>query len=378
MSDYNTIFHKFLDFIDWKVLQYSSFKLNTDYKVSKFFTKDHLETMIFYHIKEFSGLRDLRDSVSLSPRLDRLVKSVSLGTLSNHNNKRNFNVFMPVLNALIQKALSSIKVSEAMKKFGPVKLIDSTTISMCMKYFSWALFRENKAGVKMHTKFDLTKGIPQLFIVTNAEEHDRTQMDTLMNERYCIYVFDKGYIDYKKFDEFTKGSKFFITRLKDNAVTKEIQSLEITYSEDRLLNKDIKLISDKLMKLGSMYTYQTKKSYRVIKLIDDKGKELTFVTNILELSTEEIAWLYKKRWEIELFFKWIKQNLKFKKLIGHTFNAVMIQIITGIMTFIMIKLVQENCRKAYGLIKIKRKIRACVNQTVIINLFTWYHWFEFS
>jgi IS4 transposase len=265
-----------------------------------------------------------------------------------------------------------------MKKFGPVKLIDSTTISMCLKYFSWALFRKNKAGVKIHTKFDLTKGIPQLFIVTNAEEHDRTQMDALMNEKYCIYVFDKGYIDYKKFDEFTKAEKSFITRLKDNAVTKEIEFLKITHSEDKLLSKDIKLISDKLMKLGNIYTYQTKKCYRVIKLIDDKGKELTFVTNILDLSTEEIAWLYKKRWEIELFFKWIKQNLKFKKLIGHTFNAVMIQIITGIMTFIMLKLVHESCNKAYGLIKIKRKIRECISQMIIMNLFTWYHWLKFS
>lgn len=376
MSDYNTIFNKFLDFIDWNVLQYSTFKLNTDYKVSKFFTKDHLETMIYFHLKDYVGLRDLQESNSLSIKLDQLVKSVSLGTLSNHNNKRDFNVFIPVLNNLIQKALCSIKVSEAMKKFGPVKLIDSTTISMCMTYFSWALFRKNKAGIKIHTKFDLTKGIPELFIVTNAEDHDRTQMDALMNEKYCTYIYDKGYVDYRKFDGFTKNEKFFITRLKDNAVTKEIESLKITYSKDRLLSKEIKLVSDKLMKLGNLYTYQTKKSYRVIRLIDDKGKELTFVTNILDLSTEEIAWLYKKRWEIELFFKWIKQNLKFKNLIGHTFNAVMIQIITGIMTFIMIRLIQNTTSGAYGLMKVKRKLKACISKVINTVPFRWGIWLE--
>jgi len=378
MSDYNTIFYKFLDFIDWNILQYSAFKLNTDYKISKFFTKDHLETMIYYHIKDYAGLRDLMESNSLSPRLEQLVKSVSLGTLSKHNNKRNFNVFIPVLNALIQKALCSIEVSEAMKKFGPIKLIDSTTISMCITYFSWALFRKNKAGVKMHTKLDLIKGIPELFIVTKAQEHDRTQMDDLMNKKHCTYIFDKAYVDYRKFDDFTKGEKFFITRLKDNAITEEIESLKITHSKERLLDKEIKLISDKLMKLGNKSNYQTEKSYRVIKLIDGKGKGLTFVTNIIDLSTEEIAWLYKKRWEIELFFKWIKQNLKFKKFIGHTFNAVMIQIITGIMAFVMIKLVQENITKAYGLIKIKRKIKACINQIINIASFEWSKWLESS
>jgi len=357
MSDYNTIFNKFLDIIDWNTLQHSAFKLNTDYKVSKFFTKDHLETMIYYHIKEYSGLTDLKDSVFLSPNLDRLVKSVSLGTLSKHNNKRDFNVFMPVLTSLILKALSSLKISEAMRKFGPIKLIDSTTISMCMKYF---------------------KGIPELFIVTNAKEHDKTQLDALMNEKHCIYIFDKAYIQYKKFDSFTKNDKFFITRLKDNAITEEVESLKITYSEDKLLSKEIKLISDKLIKLGDLYTYQTKKTYRVIELIDDKGKQLTFVTNILDLSTEEIAWLYKKRWEIELFFKWIKQNLKFKKPIGHTYNAIMIQIITGMMTFIMLKLVKEDGTKAYGLIKVKRKIKNCLTQIINITSFSWCQWLEFS
>jgi len=376
MDDYITLFHKFIDFINWETLQYSTFKLNTDFKVSKFFTKDHLESMIYFHIAEHKGLRDLKDSVSLSPRLKHLVKSVSLGTLSNHNNKRNYEVFMPVMIELISKAFNSIPMKESFKKFGPIKLIDFTTISMCLTFYKWALFRKKKAGVKMHLKFDLNKGLPECFIVTNAKNHDKTKMEELMNEKNCIYIFDKAYVDYKKFDRFTSQDKYFVTRLKDNAVVNKIEDLKVTYAETKLLDDKTKIISDQVAQLGSADTYKTKKHYRVIKIIDSKDKELVFVINIFDLSSEEIAWLYKKRWEIELFFKWIKQNLKFKTPIGHSLNAIMIQIITGIMTFVMLKLVEKSVSTAYGLLQIKRKIKHCLNDSINSCSFEWNYWLE--
>ncbi|OOM77120.1 transposase [Clostridium sp. BL-8] len=117
------------------------------------------------------------------------------------------------------------------------------------------------------------------------------------------------------------------------AVVTEIKDLKISHSYERLLNVGTKIIFDKIVKLGSKYTYQTKQEYQLIKIVDKTGKELTFITNIDDLLSEEIAFLYKKCWEIELFFKWIKQNLKFKTFVGRSLNAVMIQIITGIMTF---------------------------------------------
>lgn len=376
MGDYITLFHKFIDFINWKTLQYSTFKLNTDYKVSKFFTKNHLESMIYFHIAEHKGLRDLNDSVSLSPRLKLLVKSVSLGTLSRHNNNRNYEVFVPVMLELISKAFNSIPANEALKKFGPIKLIDSTTISMCLTFYQWALFRKKKAGVKIHTKFDLDKGLPECFIVTNAKSHDRTKMEELMNEKNCIYIFDKAYVDYKKYDKFTLQDKYFVSRLKDNAIVNNIEELKVTYAETKLLDDKTKIIFDQVVQLGSDPTYKTQKSYRLIKIIDSKNKELVFVTNIFDLSSEEIAWLYKKRWEIELFFKWIKQNLRFKIPIGHSLNAIMIQIITGIMTFVMLKLVEKSAPAAYGLIQIKRKIKQCLNDNVNGYSFEWKLWFE--
>lgn len=248
-------------------------------------------------------------------------------------------------------------------------------MSMVLTYFNWAKFRSTKAGVKMHTRFNLSKQMPDLVIVSNAEEHDSTVMDSLMTDEGSIYIFDKAYVNYEKFDNFTGDNKFFITRLKDNAVTTIEKELEVTYSKPHLLDKDIEILSDKLAYLGSLYTYRTKNLYRIIKVRDANGKELTFVTNILNFSSEEIAWLYKKRWDIELFFKWIKQHLKIKTFIGHSYNAVMIQLITGIITYILLKLIAKEAHTlAYGLLKIRRKIKYCLAEIVDLNTFNWINW----
>lgn len=371
MVNYIKLFDKFIELINWDTLQYSAYKLNTDYKVSKFFTKEHLKTMLYYHLEQKSGLNDIYDCVSMSPRLKALVQSVSLGTLSHHNKRRNYEVFLPVMNELISKALNTVSVNETLKKFGPVKLIDSTTISMCLSLYQWALFRKTKAGIKIHTKFDLSRGIPECFSVTNAKVHDSCEMDELMNQKHCIYVWDKAYVNYKKSDQYTKEEKYFISRIKDNAVIEEIRELKVSYSEETLLDTGSKILFDKVVKLGSPDTYQTREEYRIIKIVDSKGEELTFVTNIHDLLSEEIAWLYKKRWDIELFFKWIKQNLKFKTPIGQNLNAIMIQIITGIMTFVMLKLIEPLVPKRYGLIEIKRVIKTNLLEEYENNTFSW-------
>lgn len=376
MGDYIKLFEKFIELIDWETLQYSTFKLNTDYKVWKFFTKDHLKSMIYFHLAELKGLRELYDYSFLSTRLKAVIKGVSLGNLSHHNNKRDFEVFLPVMNELISRALVSLPVNETMKKFGVIKLIDSTTISMCFNFYKWALFRENKAGIKIHTEFDLNKGIPETIIVSNAEEHDVTKIDDLTSEKHCIHIWDKGYVDYKRYDKFTKDEKYFVTRLKDNSELIHAKGLKVTHSKEKLLDDKAQIIFDKVVKLGSKPNYITTEQYRIIKIVDASGKELTFLTNLMEFSSEEIAWLYKKRWEIELFFKWIKQNLKFKTMIGHSLNAVMIQIITGIMTFVMLKMLEAFAPLAYGLLKIKRKLKLSLMEPIHCDLFSWYKWFD--
>ena len=300
MDNYITLFEKFIGLIDWKLLQASAFKLNTDYKIRSFYTHHHLASMIYFHICEHDGLRHL--SQCTLENLNHILPKISLATLSNHNNNRDYKVFLPVMSQLIKTALDTLTKDERLAKFGTTKMIDSTTISMCLTFFKWAEFRSTKGGIKMHTSIDGATGIPDRVIFSNAKCHDRTKMDDLMTDKGTIYICDKGYIDYEKFDIYTSNGIYFVSRLKDNAKVTEIEELAITYSteKDGLLPKESKIIFDKKVRLGSKYINLTKKTYRIIKNIAPNGKELTFVTNLMQFASEEIAWLYKRRWDIML------------------------------------------------------------------------------
>lgn len=318
MSNYITIFEKLLDMINWNTLKKSSYKLDVDYNIAS----NHLKSLLYFHIAKLDSLRDIADFMKSESALKESIKSVSLGMLSNYNNSIDYNVYVPILNELISTALNRLPVDKKLKDFGNIKLIDSSTISMGKTYFEWAEFRSTKAGVKLHTKYNLNKGIPELIVVSKAKPHDKTKMEELITETGCIYIFDKAYVDYKKFDRFSNKDIRFITRLKDNAALTEVQNLEITYSEGMLLDDSINIIENSICYLGTEDINMTKGQYRVITIVDSEGKILTFVTNIFEYTSEDIAWLYKKRWEIELFFKWIKQNLKIKKFIGHSLKQL--------------------------------------------------------
>lgn len=356
MNNYITLFEKFIGLIDWKLLQASAIKGNTDFKTRSFFTHEHLASMVYFHVCEHDSLRHLNQSIQ--DNLSHILPYVSNSTFSHHNNNRDYKVFIPVMEKLIKTALRTLTKDERLARFGTTKMIDSTTVSMCLTFFEWAKFRSTKSGFKMHTSIDGATGIPDRIIFSNAVCHDRTKMDELMTDKETIYICDKGYIDYERFDKYATQGIYFISRLKDNAKITVVEELPITYSteEDGLLPKGSTIVFDKKVRLGSEYINLTKKTYRIVKMIDSTGKELTFVTNVMQFASEEIAWLYKRRWDIELFFKWIKQHCKIKNLIGHSENAVRLQMITGIITYLLFRLTWEIVPQAKSLIILKRKI----------------------
>lgn len=369
-NNYITIFEELLDIINWNLLKQSTYKLNTDY----FTAQNHLKALIYFHIAKLDSLRDLHNFMQSDSDIKEIIQGVSLGSLSNYNNNINFEAYIPIMNEVIKKAMVLLPINKDFQIPYPVKLIDSSTVGMTLTYFKWAEFRSTKAGIKLHTKYDLGRGIPEVIVVSNAKHHDKSKMDQLMTDKNCIYVYDKGYVDYKKFDQFTNDEKLFVTRLKDNAIVEEVENLKVSYCDISLLDKNITIVYDKVVYLGNKYINKTRNKYRIIKVIDAENKELTFVTNIQDLSSEEIAWLYKKRWEIELFFKWIKQHLKIKKFIGHSLNAVMNQVITAIITFIVIKLIQKTSNSSFGLLKIKRLIKHSLTKLIDKDTFNWALW----
>lgn len=378
MDNYIKILEKFLDMIDWKLLQDYTFKLGTDEKISTLTTKKHLALMIYFHLAQLEGLRELHAATTLNPGIKEILPTVSLGTLSNHNNQRNYQVFLPVMYRLIQQAIASLPEKEIFKRLGPIKILDSTTFSLCLTYYQWAEFRSTKAGVKMHTCYNLNKELPEIIVVSNAKDHDRTKIDDLITERNAVYVFDKGYNDYRKYHQLSKKGIYFVTRAKDNAVYEVEQELALTYSPERLLDSEIEIISDKIIYLGSKYTTKTNSRYRLIEIRSPEDGNLIFLTNEFGLASEEIAWLYKKRWEIELFFKWIKQHLKIKRFIGHSLNAVMIQLITAIITFVMLRILEKTTQYSQGLLRLKRKIKYCLDNVVKASTFEWKQWLNSS
>lgn len=259
MNNYITLFEKFIGLIDWKLLQASAIKSNTDFKTRSFFTQEHLASMIYFHVCEHDSLRHLNQSIQ--DNLSHILPHVSNSTFSYHNNNRDYNVFIPVMEKLIKTALQTLTKDERLTKFGTTKMIDSTTVSMCLTFFEWAKFRSTKSSFKMHTSIDGATGIPDRIIFSNAACHDRTKMDELMTDKGTIYICDKGYIDYERFDKYTTKGIYFISRLKDNAKITVSEDLSITYSneESGLLPKGSTIIFDKKGCLGSAYTNQTKK-----------------------------------------------------------------------------------------------------------------------
>ncbi|HIG0362431.1 MULTISPECIES: hypothetical protein [Clostridium] len=178
IDNYNMLFQKFIDLIDWKSLKIASFKLNIDYLT----IENHLKTLIYFQIAELDYLRDIHKFMQSKSDLTQIIKGVNLGSLSNYNNKINYTVLLPVINSILIKSFISIPANKRIEKFGSVKLIDSSTISTCITYFKWAEFRASKAGIKVHTKFDLGKGIP----VTNAKEHDKSALEELITGKIAF------------------------------------------------------------------------------------------------------------------------------------------------------------------------------------------------
>jgi len=257
------------------------------------------------------------------------AKQVKRSTLSDANAKRPSGMYMELFYWLLGKSRDKrIHHKDA------VRLIDSTTIDLCKQQFEWAEFRSGKAGVKIHTVYDPDAKVPTFFSITHAKKHDKKAAEKMPLIDGATYVFDRAYNDYSWFHDMTERRIHFVGRMKSNAKFEVI--------EDRPVSGD-GVLEDQLIRLSSP---MAKKQYpgvlrRVCFRREEDGKVLSFVTNDMKRSAAEIAGLYKKRWEIELFFKWIKQNLKIKRFIGTSENAVKIQIIIAMIAYLLLGMARK-------------------------------------
>jgi hypothetical protein len=293
---------------------------------------------------------------------DAIVKS----TLSKANENRDCNIYSDLAKLLIKEAkqLYADDNELEVKIDNPVFAIDATTIDMCLSAFTWAKFRTTKSGIKVHTQLDLKSAIPEFVHITNAAVHEVNILDKIVYLPDGFYILDRGYTDFKRLYNIHKADAFFIIRAKDNLNFNRISSCTPEKIRGVLCNQVIRLNN-----------YYAVKDYpekiRRIKFYDKQtDKVLVFLTNNFELKATDIAQLYKHRWRIELFFKWIKQHLKIKSFWGRTENAVKTQIWIAISTYVLVAIAKKRFKLQQSLYEILQIISICIfERTPIPELF---------
>lgn len=323
--------------------------------------------MVFGQVSGRESLRDLLVVIKAHQNKSYHLgfsKSVTLSNLAKANEKRSYLIFEQYANYLI--ALARSKSSENdLGINGRVYAFDSTTIDLCLGVFWWATFRKAKAGIKLHTLFDVTTQIAAFVHFSEADVHDVNAMDYLIYEPSAYYVFDRGYVDFNRLYTITTQQAFFVVRAKSNLKFNRIYS--------RKIDKSTGVKADQTGKLSGFYT---SKEYpdkiRRIKFHDiENDRTFVFLTNNFELTALQVALLYKQRWQVELFFKWIKQHLKVKSFWGTTENAVRIQINAAIITYCLVSIFKNEHKieqSTYEIIQILGV--SLLDKTSVKQLFT--------
>lgn len=270
-----------------------------------------------------------------------LTRGISKSTLADANELRDWRIYADFAQLLIRKArqLNPQTVDlEGLELSNRLYALDSTTIDLCLEVFWWAKFRKHKAAVKLHTLLDIRCQIPCFIHITDGLSHDVNVLDVLEFEVDAFYIMDRGYLDWGRLFRITESKAYFVTRAKDNLAFVRVYSHRV--------DKTTGLICDQTIRLKNHYAAKDyPKHMRRIKYHDKElNKTFVFLTNHFEAKAIEIAMLYKYRWQIELFFKWIKQHLKIKVFWGESPNAVKIQIWVAVCTYVLVAILREKLK----------------------------------
>jgi IS4 transposase len=340
MNSGKTIFAQLMDFVPTYEFRKCVDRYNGNHKVISFSCWDQYLCMAFAQLTYRESLRDIQ--VCLRATQSRLYHlgirgKVSRNTLAHANQTRDWRIYADFAQILIEKA----RKLYAADSFGielaqAVYALDSTTIDLCLALFPWAEFRKRKGAVKLHTLLDLHGNIPTVIIITTGKVHDVNILDQLIIELGAIYIMDRGYLDFARLYKIHQASAFFVTRTKINFSRKRLYSQPV--------DKSTGVQCDQIVVLKNHYA---KKDYpeklRRIRYFDSKNKKtFVFLTNNFVLPAITIADLYRCRWQVELFFKWIKQHLRIKAFYGTTENAVKTQIWIAISVYVLVAIVKKT------------------------------------
>ena len=319
----------------------------------RFTTFEHLVVMIYAQLSGQTSLRDLEASFNAIPARHRHLacQGVKRSTLSDANAARPTGVFEAILSLLIHES-----GSKTGQKIGAlVQILDSTTLSLFAKTHKALRFRANNSAIKLHLLFDPDSQDPTWFQITPARLHDSRLCESLSLIAGATYVFDKAYNKANFWADIDAAEAFFVTRPKSN----------LAYDVERAtFHPNTLIVADETISLAGQPGRKYQKPLRRVEIFDaDKGREMAFITNDFERSAIEIADLYKRRWQIELFFKWIKQNLKIKRFLAINPKAIRLQIVTALIAYLLLKDLHQKNR-----ITIPLKRLAALTKNYLFNL----------
>ena len=340
MNSGQTIFSQLMDFIPTYEFNQCVKRYNGNYKIKNFTCWEQFLCMAFAQLTYRESLRDIQACLRAAHKKlyhMGIRSKVSRNTLAHANQIRDWRMYADFAQILIGQA----RKLYANEDFGvqleqTVYALDSTIIDLCLSLFPWALFRKKKGAVKLHTLIDLRGNIPTVVFITHGKVHDVNILDSLVIEAGAIYVMDRGYLDFQRLCTIHQSSAFFVTRAKSNFDFKRLYSKPV--------DKTAGVLCDQIVTLQGFYA---RKSYpdklRRIKYHDAvKNKKLVFLTNNLVLPALTIAEIYRCRWQVELFFKWIKQHLRIKAFYGTSENSVKIQIWIAISVYVLVAIVKKR------------------------------------
>jgi hypothetical protein len=361
------VFAQITEFLPKRVFDIIVEKYSGDKSVRFFSCWNQLLCLIFGQLTNRDSLRDLIVAIDAHSRKRYHLgfgKSVTRSNLSKANENRNSKIFEEFAYHLIDIAQNKLKNDDFEIK-GKVYAFDSTTIDLCLNVFWWAKFRKAKGGIKMHTLFDVTTQIPAFIHITAATVNDVNAMDLIPYESDAFYIFDRGYVDYSRLYRITLLSAYFVVRAKSNLRFKRIYSQKV--------DKNTGVQNDQIGKLTGFYVSKDyPEKLRKVKYYDNEtNRTFVFLTNNMTLTAQEVAFLYKNRWQIELFFKWIKQHLKIKSFWGTSENAVRIQIYSAITTYCLVSIVKSELkihRSTYEILQVLGI--SLLDKTPVKELFT--------
>jgi hypothetical protein len=337
-----------------------------EHKVKDFSCLDQFLAMAFAQLTWRESLRDIE--VNLRAQAKRLYhmgfrcQTISRNTLANANATRPWQIYADLAQHLIGMA-RPLYANEplSIELDATVYAFDATTIDLCLSLYPWAPFRRAKAAVKLHTLLDLRGSIPTFIHITDGKTHEVNVLDDLLIEAGAFYLMDRGYLDFARLFVIHQAQAFFVTRAKSNTKFKRRYSHPV----DRI---NTNVLCDQT---GVLTVFYSSKDYpavlRRVVVRDETGKRITFLTNNFALSPELIAALYRQRWQVELFFKWIKQHLRIKAFLGTSENAVKTQIWIAVCTYVLIAIVKKRLHLPHSLYEILQILSLTMFETTPIN-----------